>query len=386
MSRNSDRQLSSRSGQLGDHVDDVLSPISVAPGELDQVTRPAQHGAPFGCSSYRDASPSAKLEQPLVSKDSEGAPHGICIDVKDGCEVSSGWQPLASSCLTLSDCASDLRRDLVVQSEVFVTVYLDSEHGAINSSTMAAPTETVILEAELHQKRPDGPVLLIPEARGRQRHRHRRVAVMVIVLALGLVAVVAAGTVLFRGGAPSAGEGGPATPTELKADSSACQSSWRTLRLQSPLSGRAPALLPAVTVSEVRGTYAALLYIKGPGSWTCFLSSPSSVVGLGGSTDGSFSRTPSASDPVTLSSPALFTNVKAKFQLVEGQAARDVSSITLTLSSGTKVRPTLRGGYFVAFWAGTASVVSSSYRIGNAAFQSGAAQPSPTQVFDGRLP
>jgi hypothetical protein len=251
---------------------------------------------------------------------------------------------------------------------------------------MAAPTETVILEAELHQKGPDGPVLLIPEARGHQRHRHRRLAIMVIVLALGLVAVIA-GTVFFRGGAQSAGgEGGPATPAELKADSSACQASWKAMRSQSPLSGSTPALLPAVTVSDVKGTYAALLYINGPGSWTCFLSSPSSVVGLGGSPDGSFSRTPSASDPVTLSSPALFTNVKAKFHLVEGQAARDVSSITLNLSRGTQVRPTLRDGYFVAFWPGTASVVSSSYRLGNAAYQSGAAPRSPSQEFDGRLP
>jgi hypothetical protein len=248
---------------------------------------------------------------------------------------------------------------------------------------MPAPTETVILEAELQKKRPDGPVLLIPEARDHQRHRHRSLAIMVIVLALGLVAVVAAGTVAFRSrDSQSTGEGRPATASELKADSATCQDFWKLMLRHSPLAGRAPALLPAVTVSDVRGTDAALLYIDGPGEWTCFLSS-SSVVGLGGSPDGSFSRTPSAADPVTLSSPALWTKVNVKFQMVEGQAARDVSSITLTLSGRTRVRPTLRGGYFVAFWPGTASVVSSSYRIGNAAYQSGGAPPSPTQEFDG---
>jgi hypothetical protein len=209
---------------------------------------------------------------------------------------------------------------------------------------------------------------------------------VLIVLALGIATIVTIGIVFF-GGTQSASDSGPATPAQLKVDAAACQAYWKSIAgLRSNLPGSEPATLPAVTVGDVRGSNAALLYMEPHGSWTCFLSSPSSVVGIEGSSDGSFSRTPSATEPVTMSSPALYTVVSDKFQLVEGQATQAVSSITLTLSDGTVVRPTLRGGYFLAFWPGTTSVVSSSYRVGKETYQSGGVPPSPIQEFRGQLP
>lgn len=250
---------------------------------------------------------------------------------------------------------------------------------------MTCLTETTIAETGSRQTGADGPVLLIPEAGGHKQRRHRRRAIVVIALAFGVAAILSVGSVFLRG-SDNASDSGPASPAQLRAESAACQSFWTSATdLSSHISGGGLATLPAVTVSDVRGSYAALLYMGSHGSVTCFLSSPSSVVGIEGG-DGSFSRTPTATNPVTLSSPSLFTNVGAKFQLVEGQAAPNVRSVTLTLSDGTVVHPTLSGGYLLGFWPGTTSAVSSSYRIGKSVHQSGGAPLSPAQLFGDQLP
>lgn len=227
--------------------------------------------------------------------------------------------------------------------------------------------------------------LLIPEARGHQQRRHRQFALIVLVSALGIAAISSV-WFAFLQGPRSASESGPATPAQLKVEGAACDAYWKsTAGLRSKLPGSEPATLPAMTVSDVRGSYTALLYMEPRGSWTCFLSSPSSVVGIMGG-DGSFSAAPSTTSPVTLSSPALITSVHAKFQLIEGQALREVSSITITLSDGTVVRPTLKDGYVLAFWPGTTSAVSSAYQIGDATYQASGAPASPSQEFGDHAP
>jgi hypothetical protein len=69
----------------------------------------------------------------------------------------------------------------------------------------------------------------------------------------------------------------------------------------------------------------------------------------------------------------------AGYLLVTGQAVRGVTSITLKLSDGTEVHPALGHGYFIAWWPGTATVVSSAFVAHGLVHHSGGAPSSPLQ-------
>jgi hypothetical protein len=225
--------------------------------------------------------------------------------------------------------------------------------------------------------------LLIPEARQHQRWRYVRsifiatIAAVVIAAGVGIFAI-------FSQRSTGAGEGGAPFPTASATAASACRTFWAksvTLRnhMGSDLAPPPSTSLPPYIVGDVGGQFAGLLFVGSGGFYECFVKSPASVVGVGGSPDGSSSRTPTAAQPVTLSSPALFTDVKAKFQLVTGQATRGVTSISLKLSDGTMLHPALGHGYFISWWPGTATVVSSAFVADGSVHHSSGAPSSPLQ-------
>jgi hypothetical protein len=215
--------------------------------------------------------------------------------------------------------------------------------------------------------------LLIPEARQHQRWRYIRVTVIAIVAALVIAALAAVSVIFYQRSSSSLGE---VRTAQLKTASSSCRAFWAKAIPLFHHVGNFPATLPPYLLGDVGEQNAALLYQDSQYSMVCFLSSPSSVVGVG--TAGT-SRTPSAAHPVTLSSPALYTDVNAKFQLVTGQALGGVTSITLTLSDGTVVHPALGHGYFIAWWPGMAPVVSSTFVDDGSVQHSGGAPSSPFQ-------
>jgi hypothetical protein len=225
--------------------------------------------------------------------------------------------------------------------------------------------------------------LLIPEARQHQRWRYVRSIFIATIAAI----VIAAGVgvfAIFSQRSTGLGEGGASFATASATAASACRTFWAksaTIRnhMGNDLAPPPSTSLPPYIVGDVGGQHAALLFVGSGGFYECFVKSPASVVGVGGSPDGSSSRTPSAMHPITLSSPALFTNVGAKFQLVTGQAAQDVTSITLELSDGKVIHPALRHAYFIAWWPGTATVVSSAFVAHGLVHHSGGAPSSPLQ-------
>ncbi len=57
-----------QSRKVCDHRDDVVSPISLKPSEVDELPCPTQHSSPFWRTGYRHAASTAKLEQTLVAE------------------------------------------------------------------------------------------------------------------------------------------------------------------------------------------------------------------------------------------------------------------------------------------------------------------------------
>lgn len=216
--------------------------------------------------------------------------------------------------------------------------------------------------------------LLIPEARLHQRWRHMRITVVAGAAAVVIATLAAVSVILSQRFSSFGGD----RAAQLTTASSSCRVFWTSaIRSTHPV-GHYPATLPPYLLGDVGEQNAALLYQDSQRSFVCFLASPSSVVGISGGT-GSMSRSPSTAHPVTFSSPALFTDVRAKFQLVTGQAGRDVTSVTLTLSDGTVVHPTLGHGYLIAWWPGTATVVSSTFVAYGSVRHSDGAPSSPLQ-------
>ena len=225
--------------------------------------------------------------------------------------------------------------------------------------------------------------LLIPEARQHQRWRYVR-SILVATIAAFVIVGGSWGLRIFSQRSTGGSEDGAPFATASATAASACRTFWAKsapLRnhMGNDLAPPPSTRLPPYIVGDVGRQNAGLLFVGSGGFYECFLQTPASVVGVGGSPDGSSSRTPSAAHPLTLSSPALFTNVGAKFQLVTGQAARGVTSVTLKLSNGAVVHPALGHGYFIAWWPGTATVVSSAFVAHGSIHHSGGAPSSPLQ-------
>ena len=75
--------------------------LSVLAREPEEILRLGDHGGPFGRADDRDTSAPAKLEQPFVAQDSQGAQDGVAVDAENGGEIPRGRQPLTGACLAV---------------------------------------------------------------------------------------------------------------------------------------------------------------------------------------------------------------------------------------------------------------------------------------------
>jgi hypothetical protein len=117
-----------------DDPDELLQAIAVLASEADELPRlhddrPMVRGGDDG-----DASPAAKLEQPLVAQLAKGAQDGVPVDAELGREVAGRRQPLTRLRLPLGDRPADLARHLFVEVGGLLAIDLDTEHGASNTS------------------------------------------------------------------------------------------------------------------------------------------------------------------------------------------------------------------------------------------------------------
>lgn len=193
----------------------------------------------------------------------------------------------------------------------------------------------------------------------RKRTKRRRAFVVIA----GTVAVVIA-IVMVLGGIEDrpAFAGWSATPiqssaAQLASVASTCQAQRASLSQLLP--GFNPGPLPPYVLGDVRGPYSVLLYVNAENSLVC-IDTPSGA-GLFGSSGGSFSSAPSNQQDVTISTPAFINSPSGALRLVTGQAGTDVTSISITLSDGSVVTPTLSNGYFLAWWPSSANIMSTSF-------------------------
>ena len=177
--------------QSGNHVDDLVALVAMVAGKLNQVTRSTQHGALLGRSSNCHAPSATKLKQPLVAQNPQCSEHGIGVDMQDSSQVFRRWHALSGTRLPVGDCASDLGCHLVMERKVLVSVDLDFQHAAMNTSTMLTRVEGPEADAPTE--------VLLPEAREHQRRRYLRTGLVTLICAALIVVLIVAGVILFGG-------------------------------------------------------------------------------------------------------------------------------------------------------------------------------------------
>src|SRR6516162_4492192 len=66
-------------GQVGDHLDELGAPVTVLPGELDELASLGEDGATLRRAGDGDAAAAAELQQPLVPEHVQRAQHGVLV-------------------------------------------------------------------------------------------------------------------------------------------------------------------------------------------------------------------------------------------------------------------------------------------------------------------
>ena len=198
-------------GDIFDDLDELLTPVAVAPGELHELAGPGQDRAPVRGPGDSDSPPAAELQQPLISQQPQRPQHGVGVHVQHSGQISRGRKPLTRAHLAVGDGPADLGAHLIVEGQPVPAIHLDTEHGASETSTMRAAPPVAALRAGT----PAEAQLLIEQARAHARRRRRKTALAVIIIAAALGGGLA-GAGAWSGSGPAA-RGGPIRPAPLTA-------------------------------------------------------------------------------------------------------------------------------------------------------------------------
>jgi hypothetical protein len=159
----------------------------VSAGKVDQFPDPRQDSTSLRRAGDGDSPAPLKVEDALVSKGSERPEDGVGMHSEYGRQVACGWEALARSHLTFGDVPPDLRCDLLMQRDGFVSGDLDFHDGDMQSITIMkteADLRTELLSTD--------PELVIREARRRQRRRQLVIfGVVIVLIASGAIAAKA---------------------------------------------------------------------------------------------------------------------------------------------------------------------------------------------------
>jgi hypothetical protein len=159
-------------------------------------------------------------------------------------------------------------------------------------------------------------------------------------------------SVAVLGSAPPAFAGWSATPTapagnQVAQAQSSCQQQLAHLPARLPATGGDPVL------SDVRGPFTVVIYATATSSTTCF-SGPSFTTVSGSQGAGALP----AAGKIQFSSSQFSTPGASPYTLVDGRTGSDVTGISLLLDSGQRVQAALAGGWFEAWWPGSARATS----------------------------
>ncbi|HEY1989566.1 MAG TPA: hypothetical protein VGG43_08890 [Acidimicrobiales bacterium] len=156
------------------------------------------------------------------------------------------------------------------------------------------------------------------------------------------------------GSASPAFAGWSATPTaptgnQLTQAEASCQGLLASRPGGLPATGGDPIL------TDVRGPFTVAIYANATSSTTCF-TGPSFTTVSG--TQGAEALPPSGK--IQFSSSHLTTRAASPYTLVDGRSGSDVTGVSLLLDNGQRVQATLAGGWFEAWWPGSANATSAA--------------------------
>jgi hypothetical protein len=100
-----------------DHVDDLVTLVALAPGEVNQVPDPTENGAFLRCPGNGHASTPSEIEESLVSQDVKCPNDSVLVDPENGGEVFGEREAITGASFPLSDGSSNLGRYLIVKGK-----------------------------------------------------------------------------------------------------------------------------------------------------------------------------------------------------------------------------------------------------------------------------
>ena len=125
------------SGDVLDHLDELVDGVSLPASELDQLPHFLHDGAALGCPGHGDSATAAKLEQPFVLQQPQRAQDGVRVDSEHGREVSCRWESLTGLRLSVCDRTPYLGGDLEIEEVgAVLLVHLDTNQCTSNTSSL----------------------------------------------------------------------------------------------------------------------------------------------------------------------------------------------------------------------------------------------------------
>ena len=101
-----------RLAELLDDLDELVAPVALYAGEVDEFLRTGDDGASLGCAGDGDAEAAPELEEALVAEHAQGSKDGVGVDAEDGGEIFGGGEALSGFRFAVCDRASDFAGDL----------------------------------------------------------------------------------------------------------------------------------------------------------------------------------------------------------------------------------------------------------------------------------
>ena len=128
---------SGTSGDVFDHLDELVDGVSLSASELDKLSHFLDDGAALGCPGNRDSPTAAKLEQPLVLKQPQRAQDGVGVDSENGREVSRRRESFTGLRFAVCDRTPYLGGDLEIEEVgAGFLVHLDTNQCTSNTSSL----------------------------------------------------------------------------------------------------------------------------------------------------------------------------------------------------------------------------------------------------------
>src|SRR6516225_2959323 len=102
------RNASCGLAEVLDDPDELVQPVALKAGEVDELPRSGDDGSTLGSTGDGDPASSSKFEEPLVAEYAQRPKDGVRVDPENGSEVLGRREALAGLRLPLCNRSSEL--------------------------------------------------------------------------------------------------------------------------------------------------------------------------------------------------------------------------------------------------------------------------------------